>query len=97
LVTKEVTKAKNPVFASKYHSLSQTCDKRIVSWNPGMGATGNITLIGSICDTRCKEYLHSKPDSRNRFKHNFGIFDLGYPNNVRNQPDCRLRLKVAES
>jgi len=31
LVTKEVAKAKKPVFAAKYHSLSQTCDKRIVS------------------------------------------------------------------
>jgi len=30
LVTKEVAKAKKPVFAAKYHSLSQTCDKRII-------------------------------------------------------------------
>ena len=26
--------AKKPVFAAKYHSPSQTFDKRIVSWNP---------------------------------------------------------------
>jgi hypothetical protein len=45
-----------PVFSATDPRLIRTFDKRIGT--PGMGATGNITLIGSICDTRCKEYLH---------------------------------------
>jgi hypothetical protein len=42
LVTKEVAKAKKPVVAAKYHSLSQTCDKRIVSWNRRQGESLRI-------------------------------------------------------
>jgi len=42
---------KKPVFAAKYHSRTQTCDKRILS--PGKGAIENTTLFGWGCYTSC--------------------------------------------